>query len=40
MARRPKSDELKSRRELKRAASVGLALFAAGLLALIYMRTL
>jgi hypothetical protein len=30
----------KIRREFKRAASVGLALFAAGVMALIYVRTL
>lgn len=40
MPRRPRSTEMKSRRELKRAVKVGLALAAAGLLALIYLRTL
>ena len=29
----------KSRRELKRAAGIGLALFAAGLMTLLYLRT-
>jgi hypothetical protein len=40
MARRPPAAELKSRRRLKHAAQVSLALVAAGLLALIYVRTL
>ena len=40
MAKRCPNEDLKSRRELKRAAAVGLALFAAGVMALIYLRTL
>jgi hypothetical protein len=40
MANRSHDAEFKTRRELKRAATVGLALFAAGLVALIYLRTL
>jgi len=37
---RTPAPDLKARREFKRAASLGLALFAAGVMALIYIRTL
>lgn len=40
MARRSSPEDFKARRDLKRVASIGLGLFAAGLLALIYLRTL
>jgi hypothetical protein len=37
---RPLEPETKSRRELKRTVGLGLALFAAGVMALLYFRTL
>ena len=40
MKTRPPPPAPKDRRELKRAATIGLALFAAGVMALIYARTL
>ena len=40
MKKRPSAPELKARRELRRAAGLGLALFAAGVMALLYVRTL
>ena len=40
MKKRTPAPDLKTRREFKRAATLGLALFAAGVEALIYVRTL
>jgi len=40
MKPRPPAPDPKARREFKRSVGLGLALFAAGLMALIYLRTL
>lgn len=37
---KPRPSDFRQRREMKRGVSVGLALLAAGVLALLYMRTL